>query len=91
MAVVLIAIVVAKLLLLLIETKQKTQILLPEYSGTSSELCSSLFARAFFVWLIPVLSAGFKAVISSEELPAVNETLSSEALSARVESRWKSG
>ncbi|OIW26905.1 putative multidrug resistance-associated protein [Coniochaeta ligniaria NRRL 30616] len=88
---ILIAIVVAKLLLLVLETKEKTRILLPEYVETSSELRSSLFSRAFFIWLIPVLSAGFKGVISSEDLPAVNEKLTSEALTARVEARWKQG
>ncbi|RYP45042.1 hypothetical protein DL768_008557 [Monosporascus sp. mg162] len=88
---ILIAIIVAKLLLLLIESKEETRILLPEYSETSSELRSSLFSRAFFTWLLPVLSAGFKGVISSEDLPAVNENLSSEALTARVESKWKKG
>ncbi|RYP57871.1 hypothetical protein DL769_009228 [Monosporascus sp. CRB-8-3] len=88
---ILIAIIVAKLLLLLIESKEKTRILLPEYSETSSELRSSLFSRAFFTWLLPILSAGFKGVISSDDLPAVNEKLSSEALTARVESKWKNG
>ncbi|KAK9783102.1 putative Multidrug resistance-associated protein [Seiridium cardinale] len=87
----LIAIVVVKLLLVSIETKEKTRILLPEYSGTSSELRSSLFSRAFFIWLIPILSVGFKGVISSDDLPAVNERLSSEALTTRVESRWRGG
>ncbi|KAH8196849.1 hypothetical protein TruAng_008990 [Truncatella angustata] len=86
---ILIAIVIAKLVLLLIETKEKTRILLPEFSETSSELRSSLFTRAFFIWLIPVLSAGFKGVISSEDLPSINEKLSSEALTGKVESRWK--
>ncbi|KAK9419089.1 putative Multidrug resistance-associated protein [Seiridium unicorne] len=87
----LIAIVVVKLLLVFTETKEKTRILLPEYSETSSELRSSLFSRAFFIWLIPILSVGFKGVISSDDLPAVNERLSSEALTTRVESRWKKG
>ncbi|KAH7141839.1 putative multidrug resistance-associated protein, partial [Dactylonectria macrodidyma] len=86
---ILITIVVAKLLLLLIETKGKTRILVPEYLETSSELRSSLFSRAFFIWLIPVLSAGFKGIISSADLPAVNEKLSSETLATMVESRWK--
>ena len=69
---VLIAICVARLLLLAIESKPKSRILQPEYSGTSSELRSGLFSRAPFTWLIPVLSAGFKAALSSEDLPAIN-------------------
>ncbi|QPH11461.1 hypothetical protein C2857_003221 [Epichloe festucae Fl1] len=73
------------------ETKEKTRILLPKYSKISSELRTGLFSRAFFIWLIPVLTAGFKGVISHDGLPVVNEKLSSESLTARVESRWKDG
>ncbi|RGP61682.1 ABC multidrug transporter [Fusarium sporotrichioides] len=80
--------VVLKLLLVVAETQDKTSILLPEYSKTSSELRSSLFSRAFFTWLFPVLSIGFKSVISSEDLPAINEKLSSQKLTAKVEERW---
>lgn len=88
---ILIAIIAVKLMLLCLETQGKTRILLPEYSETSSELRSSLFSRAFFTWLIPLLVAGFKGVISSEDLPDVNENLSSERLLTRVELRWKEG
>lgn len=88
---ILITTVVVKLLLLLVESKEKTRILLPEYSNISSELRSGLFSRAFFIWLIPVLTAGFKGVISHDDLPVVSEKLSSESLTARVESRWKDG
>ena len=88
---ILIAIVVVKSLLLLIETKEKTRILLPEYSKVSSELRSSIFSRAFFLWLNPLLFMGFKGVISSQDLPPIYEQLSSEALTARVESKWKRG
>ncbi|SPJ78456.1 related to multidrug resistance-associated protein [Fusarium torulosum] len=86
---ILIAIVVAKLLLFLVETKDKASILLPEYSKSSPELRSSLFSRAFFTWLFPVLSMGFKSVISSDDLPAINEKLASQTLTAKVERRWK--
>lgn len=87
----LIAIVVAKVVLLLMETKDKMHILRPEYSNTSSELLSSLISRAFFTWLLPVLYAGFKGIVSSQDLPAINENLSSEALTSKVTSRWKKG
>ncbi|KAI6777269.1 hypothetical protein HG530_001214 [Fusarium avenaceum] len=85
---ILIAIVVAKSLLLLVETKDKASVLLPEYAKLSAELRSSLFSRAFFTWLFPVLFMGFKSVISSDDLPAVNEKLASQTLTAKVERRW---
>lgn len=85
---ILISVVVAKSLLFLVETKDKASILLPEYSKSSAELRSSLFSRAFFTWLFPVLSMGFKSVISSDDLPAINEKLASQTLTTKVEQRW---
>lgn len=85
---ILIAIVVVKLLALVIETREKTRILLPEYSESSSELRSNIFSRAFFHWLNPLLLIGFQSVISSPDLTPIYEKLSSEALSARVQSNW---
>lgn len=85
---ILIAIVVAKSLLFLVESKDKASILLLEYSKSSAELRSSLFSRAFFTWLFPVLSMGFKSVISSDDLPAINEKLASQTLTNKVEQRW---
>ncbi|KAM0230001.1 hypothetical protein ACHAPO_009553 [Fusarium lateritium] len=86
---ILIAIVVVKLLLVLVETKDKASILLPEFAKTSAELRSGLFSRAFFAWIVPVLYMGFKSVISSDDLPAINERIASQALATKVESRWK--
>ncbi|KAK8134552.1 hypothetical protein PG984_006564 [Apiospora sp. TS-2023a] len=87
----LIAIVSVKLLLLIVENKDKTGILFPQYSGTSSELRSGLLSRAFFTWMLPLLGAGFKGIISSQDLPRIYEKLASETLTSRVESRWKNG
>jgi hypothetical protein len=56
--------------------------------NVSSELRSSLFARAFFTWLFPVLYRGYKSVISPDDLPAINEKVSSKGLAAKVGSRW---
>lgn len=88
---ILIATVITKLLLFLVETKDKVHILLPEFSELSSELRSGLLSRALFLWLNPLLIAGFKGVLSSRSLPTIYERLSSELLTARVESRWKKG
>ncbi|KAK3680588.1 putative multidrug resistance-associated protein [Podospora appendiculata] len=85
----LIAIVVAKVVLLVIETRDKTAILFPEYAETSPELRASLFSRAFFIWLLPLLVKGFKGVLSSQNLPTINEMLASPQLAAKVEARWE--
>lgn len=85
---ILIATVAVKVLALVIETREKTYILLPEYSESSSELHSNIFSRAFFLWLNPLLLMGFRSVISSQDLTPIHEKLSSETLAARVQSNW---
>ncbi len=85
---ILIATVAMKVLVLIIETREKTYILLPEYSESSSELRSSIFSRAFFLWLNPLLFMGFRGVIFSQDLPPIYEKLSSETLAGRVQSNW---
>jgi ATP-binding cassette subfamily C (CFTR/MRP) protein 1 len=85
---VLMATVAVKVLALAIETREKTYILLPEYSESSSELRSNIFSRAFFLWLNPLLLMGFRSVISSQDLTPIHEKLSSETLAARVQSNW---
>src|SRR5947209_4481064 len=56
---ILMATVAVKMLALVIETREKTYILLPEYSESSSELHSNIFSRAFFLYLNPLLLMGF--------------------------------
>lgn len=88
---ILIAAVVVKALVLITEARDKSGILLPEYAGSSSELRSGLFSRALFLWLTPLLFTGFRGVITPETLPAILETLSSESLATRVQTRWNNG
>jgi hypothetical protein len=88
---VLIATVALKVLGLIIETKGKTHIILPEYPNSSSELRSSLLSRAFFLWLNPLLFMGFRGVLSSQDLPPIYEKLCSGELARRIESDWTRG
>lgn len=85
---ILIATVAMKVLVLVIEMREKTPILLPEFAEASSELRSSIFSRAFFLWLNPLLVMGFRGVISPQDLPPIYEKLSSETLAGRVQSNW---
>ncbi len=85
---ILIATVAMKVLMLIIETREKTYILLPEYFESSSELRSSIFSRAFFLWLNSLLLMRFRGVISSQNLSPIYEKLSSETLAGRVQSNW---
>ncbi|KAL3712035.1 hypothetical protein TMatcc_000730 [Talaromyces marneffei ATCC 18224] len=86
---VLIGTIAVKGLALITEARDKTDILLADFSSSSSELRSNIFSRALFLWLNPLLLMGFRDVISSQDLPAIHEKLSSEKLVARVQSNWK--
>jgi ATP-binding cassette subfamily C (CFTR/MRP) protein 1 len=85
---VLIAIVLLKVVAVALETRQKTSVLSSEYCALSPESRSNIFSRAFFLWLNPVLSMGFRGVISSQDLPTIYEKLTSEDLATRVRSGW---
>jgi ATP-binding cassette subfamily C (CFTR/MRP) protein 1 len=85
---VLIATVVMKVVALVLDTRHKTSLLSSEYSESSPESRSNIFSRAFFLWLNPVLSMGFRGVISSQDLPKIYEKLTSEELATRVQSGW---
>jgi hypothetical protein len=81
--------IAVKGLVLITEARDKTDILLADFSSSSSELRSNIFSRALFLWLNPLLLMGFRDVISSQDLPAIHGKLSSEKLVARVQSNWK--
>jgi ATP-binding cassette subfamily C (CFTR/MRP) protein 1 len=85
---ILIAAVAVKVFALVIETREKSYALLPEYSELSSELRGNIFSRAFFLWLNPLLLMGFRSIISSQDLAPIHEKLSSEMLTARVRPNW---
>ncbi|KAK8035547.1 multidrug resistance-associated protein [Apiospora rasikravindrae] len=87
----LIADVVVKLLLFVVETMDKTGVLLDEHSQLSAEMRGGVLSRALFLWLIPLLWRGFRSVIEPSKLPTIYEELSSEALTTRVETKWKRG
>lgn len=87
---ILIATVAVKLVALMIESRGKTSLLVPEYAGPSAELHSNIFSRAFFLWLNPLLSMGFRNVLSIQDLPGIHEKLASKALASRVQTNWES-
>lgn len=78
-----------KVIMFFIETKEKQKLLFPEHSDVSQESRSSILSRALFLWLNPLLMSGFRSVLHDNELPTIYEKLSSEALNARVDSRFQ--
>lgn len=66
-----------KVVLLVLEAKEKGSMLIPPYHNASPEAKSGLYNRSLFWWLNPFLTTGFKRAIATEDLYSLDETLSS--------------
>ncbi|KAN0096080.1 putative ATP-binding cassette transporter [Hyaloscypha variabilis] len=80
--------IAVKFLVAIMEAAEKKKILLARYSGTSPEATSGIYSRAFFWWLHPLMSTGFKRVIREEDLFTIEEDMSSSVLGKRAQKLW---
>lgn len=81
--------VLAKLVLLALETVEKRKFLLPQEKVLSPESTSGPFNRGFFVWLNSLLRTGYASLLTVDTLPAIYEKLSSKSLADKFESDWQ--
>jgi len=77
-----------KLSLLVLETVEKRSILIEGGSSPSHESTSGPLSRGFFVWLNPLLITGWATVLTNNDLPTINERLSSRRLDKRFATKW---
>jgi len=75
-------------ILLLLESTSKRKWLRFPYNGYSPETTSGVFNRSFFWWLNPLLSSGFRKLLTIDDLFATDVELLSEPLSERMEISW---
>ncbi|KAE9371145.1 putative multidrug resistance-associated protein [Stipitochalara longipes BDJ] len=80
--------VAVKFLVAIMEATEKKKILLARYKDTSPEATSGIYSRAFFWWLQPLMSTGFKRVIREEDLFTIEEDMSSSVLRKRGQKLW---
>jgi len=78
-----------KVVLLILEAKEKGAFLKPPYHGTTPEGRSGLYNRSLFWWLNPFLIIGFRRSIASKDLYSLDEALSSKALAEKARSSWQ--
>jgi ATP-binding cassette, subfamily C (CFTR/MRP), member 1 len=77
-----------KLILLLLEAQSKRAYLKYPYNRFSPETISGIFSHSFFWWLIPVLTTGFKKILTLDDLFATDQELLSEALQTQMQRSW---
>jgi ATP-binding cassette subfamily C (CFTR/MRP) protein 1 len=78
-----------KIVLLVVEGKEKGTFLRPLYRGTTQEARSGLYNRSLFWWLNPFLVLGFRRLIGLEDLYSLDDTLSSKALAGKAKVSWQ--
>ncbi|ETN41096.1 uncharacterized protein HMPREF1541_03031 [Cyphellophora europaea CBS 101466] len=59
------------------------------YETVSHETAGNVFTRGLFWWLNPLLWKGFRRILDVDQLPAIDNELSSPELQKRVWARWE--
>lgn len=88
LAAVMTASLAVKLVVLLLEAREKRSLLLGLYSRFSVESTSGLISRSSFWWLNSLLLSGHRTVLSVNDLPAIHEKLDSASLGDQLQSAW---
>ncbi|KAM7219752.1 ABC multidrug transporter [Rhypophila decipiens] len=81
------AVLAVQVLILVLETKNKSKILAGAYRSLSREATSGLLSRGLFWWLRHLLSDGSRRVLAVEDLESINEKLASRKLSSELQAR----
>ncbi|KAK8062961.1 P-loop containing nucleoside triphosphate hydrolase protein [Apiospora hydei] len=71
-----------------LESIEKQSLLLEPDHHYSLESTSGVVSRSWFWWLNSLLFAGFRKVLSLEDLPSISEKVNSERLSHRIQATW---
>jgi ATP-binding cassette, subfamily C (CFTR/MRP), member 1 len=82
------AVLGVKLVLLLLETRNKRSYLRNPYRNYSPEATSGLINRGLFWWLNPLITSGFRKILSLDDLYVVDPELLSEPLQKRMVDAW---
>lgn len=77
-----------KLVVLLLEAREKRALLLSLYNNFSVESTSGLISRSSFWWLNSLLISGHRTMLTVADLPAIHEKLDSESLGNQLQSAW---
>ncbi|SMY26987.1 unnamed protein product [Zymoseptoria tritici ST99CH_1A5] len=76
-----------KLALLALEAASKARILRDPYQNSSPESVSGIISRALYWWTIPLLTTGYRRLLSSDDLFPVDESIHSTELGRSLNNR----
>lgn len=77
-----------KFALLVVESRSKRPWLKAPYNSYSPEATSGIFNRSFFWWINPLLTRGFRKLITVEDLFTTDISLNSKVLLSEIEASW---
>jgi ATP-binding cassette subfamily C (CFTR/MRP) protein 1 len=76
------------LFLLVLEAQAKTKYLKREFQGQAPEAVSGFWNRSFFWWINPLLVTGYYNILTLDNLPRLDPSMSSETLRVRMQASW---
>jgi hypothetical protein len=82
---------IAKLILLALESRSKESLLLERYQALSKESTSGPFNRALFLWLNRLLRTGWSAILRPDSLPLIDERLHVDQIYGTLHTSWVLG
>ncbi|KAK0390693.1 hypothetical protein NLU13_0196 [Sarocladium strictum] len=77
-----------KLLLVVIESRNKRMILQDAHSRLPPEQLAGVLSRTFFWWINPLLASGNRKILKNEDLPPIDYKLSSRRLRRQILRYW---
>ena len=75
--------------MMLLEAKEKREILLPKYQSLSSEVVSGIYNTWFFWWLNPLFLRGYKKALTIDQLFRVDEGLAPNDEGRGLLAEWR--
>lgn len=87
-AVLAVAGVVVKTLVLILEALEKRRLLRPEYQSCPPEATGSIYNRYFFWWLNPLFRNGFRRVLEIDDLFQLDKKLGASYCHQRFQATW---
>lgn len=82
---------IIKTLLLIAESGSKAAVIAIPARRISREEASGIFGTAFALWILPLLSSGWRKDLTVDDLEPVDEALSSERVLDKLTSAWQRG
>lgn len=76
------------LVLLLLELQSKRPALLQAYAHQPPEAVTSFIGNWFFLWMNPVLRKGYTKLLAEDDIPNLDEELSSKGLRLAIRIAW---